>query len=55
VTDNDEPTDEELEMVARHGEGVYTRALAITRLSKRKGRHEEFLEYLNDDESEDTA
>lgn len=46
----DELTDEELELVARHGEGTYARALALTRLAKRKGRYEEFLDYLNDKE-----
>jgi len=39
----DELTDEELELVARHGEGTYARALALTRLAKRKGRFDELL------------
>ncbi len=36
-----EPTDEQLELVARHGSGPLERALAAVRLAKRRGREDE--------------
>jgi len=44
----DEPTDEELRMVVRHGSGKLTRALAATKLAKRQDKLEELREMVGD-------
>jgi hypothetical protein len=42
----DEPTDEELRLVVRHGNGNFTRALAVTKLAKRQGRFDELCDLV---------
>lgn len=46
---DDEPTDEELRLVARHGNGKFTRALAVTKLAKRQGRFDELRDRVEGD------
>ena len=44
----EEPTDEQLELVARHGSGSIVRALATVRLAKRQGRENELRQLIED-------
>ena len=49
-----EPTDEQLALVARHGSGAIERALATVRLAKRHGREHELcrlVENVVDDDN----
>ena len=41
-------TDDDLELVARHGSGKFIRAVAATKLAKRQGRLEELREKVDD-------
>lgn len=43
-----EPTDEQLALVARHGGGPIERALATVRLAKRRGREDELRRLVED-------
>ena len=50
----EEPTDEQLELVARYGSGSIERALATVQLAKRRGREDELrrlVEGMVDDET----
>lgn len=52
-----EPTDAELELVAKHGTGPLERALALVKLAKRTGHEEELRQLVgepSDEESDDT-
>lgn len=42
-----EPTDEQLELVARHGSGAVERALATVQLAKRRNRTDELLQLID--------
>jgi len=53
MTEN-EPTDDELRMVARHGSGPFERALATVRLARRHDRVEELREIVNENEEVST-
>ncbi len=43
----EEPTDEQLELVARHGSGAVERALATIQLAKRRNRMDELLQLID--------
>lgn len=43
---DEEPTDEQLRLVARHGSGPFERALATVRLCRRQGRLDELKERI---------
>ena len=43
----EEPTDEQLELVARHGSGAVERALATIQLAKRRNRTDELLQLID--------
>ena len=42
----DEPTDKQLELVARHGSGAIERALATVQLARRRDREEELRQLV---------
>lgn len=42
-----EPSDEALELVARHGSGQFVRSLAAIKLAKRHDRMDEFESYID--------
>lgn len=48
----DEPTNEQLELVARHGSGKFVRALATVRLLKRQDREDDLREIIGGDDVE---
>jgi hypothetical protein len=43
----EEPTDEQLELVARHGSGAVERALATVQLAERRDRTDELLQLID--------
>lgn len=49
MSQTDSPTDEELELVARHGSNDLTRALATVQLARRKDRLDELATYAGGD------
>jgi len=50
----DEPTDADLRLVARHGSGPFERALALVRFARRHDRVEELREIVNEKEEVST-
>jgi len=50
----EEPTDDQLRMVARHGSGKFVRALATVQLAKRQGREDELREMVGENEEVST-
>ncbi len=51
---SNEPTDEQLELVARHGSGPIERALATVRLARRRGRETELRQLVQNVHDDDT-
>jgi len=47
-TNEEEPTNEQLELVARHGSGKFTKAIAVVKLMRRQGRMDELREKIDD-------
>lgn len=41
------PTEEQLELVARHGSGAVERALATVQLAERRGRKDELVQLID--------